>query len=67
MEDKSEIRRAIEKLSMTVIVKPADKNANTAFVSTESFLSLCYIILQVLGELLSLKTNYHLSLSLCVT
>ncbi|KAK4273928.1 hypothetical protein QN277_017228 [Acacia crassicarpa] len=51
MEHKSEIRCAIEELSMAVIGKPGDNNADTAFVSTDSFLSVCYQVLRVLDKI----------------
>lgn len=47
-EKKSEINSAIEELSVLVIVKPG-KNHETAHIPTKPFLSLCYMILQVLG------------------
>ncbi|XP_028781607.1 glycolipid transfer protein 3-like [Neltuma alba] len=51
MEQKSEIRCAIEELSMVIIAKPGDNNADSAFISAESFLSLCYLVLQVLDKI----------------
>ncbi|XP_004502592.1 glycolipid transfer protein 2-like [Cicer arietinum] len=48
-EKKSEINSAIEELSVLVIVKPG-KNHETAHIPTKPFLSLCYMILQVLDK-----------------
>lgn len=48
MEKRSEINSAIEELSMLVIVKPGS-NQEDAHIPTKPFLSLCYLIVQVLG------------------
>ena len=49
MEKKSsEISCAIEELSMMVIVKPGE-NHEAALIPAKPFLSLCYLVLQVLG------------------
>ena len=48
MEKSSEISSAIEELSMLVIVKPGG-NHEAAHIPTKPFLSLCYLVLQVLG------------------
>lgn len=58
MEKRSEINSAIEELSLLVIVKPGG-NHETAHIPIKPFLSLCYMVLQVLGGfacLLYLKT-----------
>ncbi|KAF7816739.1 glycolipid transfer protein 3-like [Senna tora] len=50
----SEIGCAIEELSMMVVVKPRDDDSDgdeVGFVSTKSFLSLCYLVLQVLDKI----------------
>lgn len=44
----SEISSAIEELSVLVIVKQGD-NHEAALIPMKPFLSLCYLILQVLG------------------
>lgn len=49
-EKRSEINSAIEELSVLVIVKPGENHeAAPARIPTKPFLSLCYMILQVLG------------------
>lgn len=58
-EKRSEINSAIEELSMLVIVKPGVVGGNnheavaaasaSAHIPTKPFLSLCYLVLQVLG------------------
>lgn len=48
MEKRSEINSAIEELSMLVIVKP-EGNHKIAHIPTKPFLSLCYLVLQVIG------------------
>ena len=48
MEKRSEINSAIEELSLLAIVKPGG-NHETAHIPTKPFLSLCYMVLQVLG------------------
>ncbi|TKY74146.1 Glycolipid transfer protein 2 [Spatholobus suberectus] len=50
MEKSSEINSAIEELSMLVIVKPGGKH-ETAHIPTRPFLSLCYLVLQVLDKI----------------
>lgn len=62
MEKKSsEISCAIEELSMLVIVKPeAGENHDSAHIPTKPFLSVCYLVLQVLGGF----TNFKM-ISLC--
>ncbi|KAI4307166.1 hypothetical protein L6164_030383 [Bauhinia variegata] len=50
MEKISEISSAIEELSMLVVVKPAE-NHEAAFIPTKPFLSLCYLVLQVLDKI----------------
>ncbi|XP_054788169.1 glycolipid transfer protein 3-like [Prosopis cineraria] len=50
MEQKSEVRCAIEELSMIAVAKHGD-NDDTAFVSTEPFLSVCNLVLQVLDKI----------------
>jgi len=49
VEKRSEIGSAIEELSMMVIVKPGEKH-ESAHIPTKPFLSVCYLVLQVLGE-----------------
>ncbi|KAK4277503.1 hypothetical protein QN277_015494 [Acacia crassicarpa] len=46
----SEIISAIEELSVLVLVKPGD-NHEAALIPTKPFLSLCYLILQVLDKI----------------
>lgn len=48
MEKRSEISSAVEELSKLVRVKPGE-NHESALIPTKPFLSLCYLILQVLG------------------
>lgn len=50
MEKRSEINSAIEELSMLVIVKPGS-NQEDAHIPTKPFLSLCYLIVQVLDKI----------------
>ncbi|KAK7351033.1 hypothetical protein VNO77_10167 [Canavalia gladiata] len=50
MEKSSEINSAIEELSVMVIVKPGG-NHETAHIPTKPFLSLCYLVLQVLDKI----------------
>ncbi|KAK7320886.1 hypothetical protein VNO77_30797 [Canavalia gladiata] len=50
MEKKSEICCVIEELSMMVIVKPGE-NHECAFIPTKPFLSVCYMVLQVLDKI----------------
>ncbi|KAE9608915.1 hypothetical protein Lal_00020385 [Lupinus albus] len=50
MEKNSEISSAIEEVSMMVIVKPGG-NHETAHIPTKPFLSLCYLVLQVLDKI----------------
>lgn len=57
MEKKSEIGLVIEELSMIAIVKPGE-NHDSAHIPTKLFLSICYLVLQVLGEF----TDYSLYL-----
>ena len=49
MEKRSEINSAIEELSMLVIVKPEGNHVMIAHIPTKPFLSLCHLVLQVLG------------------
>jgi len=49
VEKRSEIGSAIEELSMMAIVKPGEKH-ESAYIPTKPFLSVCYLVLQVLGE-----------------
>jgi len=49
MEKRSEIKSAIEELSMLVIVKPEGNHVMIAHIPTKPFLSLCHLVLQVLG------------------
>lgn len=62
----SEIRSAIEELAMLVKLKPND-NHGDAKIPTVPFLSICNLVLQVLG-LLSLIIFYmcHFVLYICV-
>ncbi|XP_028786318.1 glycolipid transfer protein 2-like [Neltuma alba] len=46
----SEISSAIEELSVLVLVKPGD-NHEAALIPTKPFLSLCYLVLQVLDKI----------------
>lgn len=57
IEKRSEINSAIEELSMLAIVKPGETH-EIAHIPTKPFLSLCYLILQVLGEFISLTCFY---------
>ncbi|KAG5067453.1 hypothetical protein JHK86_011184 [Glycine max] len=50
MEKRSEINSAIEELSMLVIVKP-EGNHKIAHIPTKPFLSLCYLVLQVIDKI----------------
>ncbi|CAJ1974310.1 unnamed protein product [Sphenostylis stenocarpa] len=50
MEKRSEINSAIEELSLLAIVKPGG-NHETAHIPTKPFLSLCYMVLQVLDKI----------------
>ena len=49
MEKRSEIKSAIEELSMLVIVKPEGNHVMIAHIPTKPFLSICYLVLQVIG------------------
>ncbi|XP_029125394.1 glycolipid transfer protein 3 isoform X1 [Cajanus cajan] len=49
-EKKSEIGSAIEELSMMTIVKPGEDHDHSAHIPTKPFLSLCYLVLQVLAD-----------------
>jgi len=49
IEKRSEINSAIEELSVLVIVKPGEDHEAGARIPTKPFLSLCYMVLQVLG------------------
>jgi hypothetical protein len=49
MEKKSEISCVIQELSMVVIVKPSGENHEAAHIPIKPFLSICYLVLQVLG------------------
>ncbi|KHN09241.1 Pleckstrin likey domain-containing family A member 8 [Glycine soja] len=50
MEKKSEIGLVIEELSMIAIVKPGE-NHDSAHIPTKLFLSICYLVLQVLDKI----------------
>ncbi|XP_027333972.1 glycolipid transfer protein 2-like [Abrus precatorius] len=50
MEKRSEISFCIEELSMMVIVKPGE-NHESSFIPTKPFLSVCYLVLQVLDKI----------------
>ncbi|XP_027339046.1 glycolipid transfer protein 2-like [Abrus precatorius] len=50
IEKSSEINSAIEELSMLVVVKPGANN-EIAHIPTKPFLSLCYLVLQVLDKI----------------
>lgn len=56
MEKKSEISCVIEELSMVVIIKPCE-NHEDAHIPTKPFLSICYLVLQVLGMFNFLTSN----------
>ncbi|KAG5019157.1 Glycolipid transfer protein 2 [Glycine soja] len=51
MEKRSEIKSAIEELSMLVIVKPEGNHVMIAHIPTKPFLSLCHLVLQVLDKI----------------
>jgi hypothetical protein len=61
MEKKSEISCVIQELSMVVIVKPSGENHEAAHIPIKPFLSICYLVLQVLG-----RFSYSKSLILCL-
>lgn len=48
MEKGSEIKSAIEELSMLIKLKPGD-NHDTAHIPTKPFLFVCSLVIQVLG------------------
>ncbi|KAL2318348.1 hypothetical protein Fmac_032224 [Flemingia macrophylla] len=50
-EKRSEICSAIEELSMMAIVKPGGEDHEFAHIPTKPFLSLCYLVLQVLDKI----------------
>ncbi|XP_054798377.1 glycolipid transfer protein 2-like [Prosopis cineraria] len=50
IRSRSELSSAIEELSVLVLVKPGD-NHEAALVPTKPFLSLCYLVLQVLDKI----------------
>ncbi|XP_061348154.1 glycolipid transfer protein 2 isoform X1 [Gastrolobium bilobum] len=50
MEKRSEVNSVIDELSMLVIVKPGG-NHEAAHIPTKPFLSLCYLVLQVLDKI----------------
>lgn len=52
MEKRSEISCIIEELSMLVVVK-AGENHESAHIPTKPFLSVCYVVLQVLGKFIN--------------
>lgn len=56
MEKKSEIGSAIEELSTMTIVKPGE-NHGSAHIPTKPFLSVCYFVLQVLGEFIDFSLD----------
>ncbi|WJX16621.1 hypothetical protein P8452_06626 [Trifolium repens] len=51
MEKKSEISCVIQELSMVVIVKPSGENHEAAHIPIKPFLSICYLVLQVLDKI----------------
>ncbi|KAK7385046.1 hypothetical protein VNO78_30753 [Psophocarpus tetragonolobus] len=51
MEKRSEIGSAIEELSMIAIVKPGENHHDSADIPTKPFLSVCYLVLQVLDKI----------------
>ncbi|CAJ1971995.1 unnamed protein product [Sphenostylis stenocarpa] len=50
VKKKSEIGSAIEELSTMIIIKP-DENHDSAHIPTKPFLSVCYLVLQVLDKI----------------
>ena len=59
MEKGSEIKSAIEELSMMVKLKPSDNQDAAAHIPTKPFLYVCNLFVQVLG-----RSSLSLSLSL---
>ena len=49
MEKGSEIRSAIEELSMMVKLKPGDNHDAAGHIPTKPFLYVCNLVIQVLG------------------
>ena len=62
MEKGSEIKSAIEELSMMVKLKPSDNQDAAAHIPTKPFLYVCNLFVQVLGRS-SLSLSLSLSLS----
>lgn len=58
MEKGSEIKSAIEELSMMVKLKPSDNQDAAAHIPTKPFLYVCNLFVQVLG-----RSSLSLSLS----
>ena len=66
MEKGSEIKSAIEELSMMVKLKPGDNHDAAAHIPTKPFLYVCNLFVQVLGRSsLSLFSLSHSSSSTC--
>ena len=70
MEKGSEIKSAIEELSMMVKLKPSDNHDAAAHIPTKPFLYVCNLFVQVLGRSslslsLSLSPMSHSSSSTC--
>ena len=66
MEKGSEIKSAIEELSMMVKLKPSDNQDAAAHIPTKPFLYVCNLFVQVLGRSsLSLFSLSHSSSSTC--
>ncbi|XP_044475912.1 glycolipid transfer protein 2-like isoform X2 [Mangifera indica] len=63
MEKGSEIRSAIEELSMVIKLKPKDNPDATSYVPTKPFLHICSLVLQVLDKIgptmLVLRQDIH--------
>ena len=60
MEKGSEIKSAIEELSMMVKLKPSDNHDAAAHIPTKPFLYVCNLFVQVLGRSLSLSLSLSL-------
>ena len=66
MEKGSEIKSAIEELSMMVKLKPSDNQDAAAHIPTKPFLYVCNLFVQVLGRSSrSLFSQSHSSSSTC--
>ncbi|KAH7568014.1 hypothetical protein JRO89_XS07G0214200 [Xanthoceras sorbifolium] len=63
VEKGSEIRSAIEELSMAIKLKPKDKLDDSAYVPTKPFIHVCNLVLQVLDKIgptmLVLRQDIH--------